>query len=143
MKFKILLIAILLFPCYLLAQENEQAKKHEDVEWYWIIYLKFKIDKKAEAHDIIKTYWRPIETRIGTEQYAYEFETGEWDLLRVVKMPEGISTLEWELSPMRIEYNKEFMKIAGSEEVMNEVRKKWSECLQDIKTDIAKTFIPD
>ena len=93
MKFKILLIAILLFPCYLLAQENEQAKKHEDVKWYWIIHLKFKIDKKAEAHEIIKNYWRPIENKIGREQYVYEFETGDWDLIRVVKMEDGISSI--------------------------------------------------
>lgn len=142
MKFKILLMAILLFPCYLMAQE-EQAKKLENVDWYWIIHLKFKIDKKAEAHEIIKNYWRPIENKIGREQNVYEFETGDWDLIRVVKMEEGISTMEWELSPMGIEYNKEFLKIAGSEESMNEVRKKWSECLQESKTEIAKTFIPD
>ena len=142
MKNTILLIAILLFPCYLLAQEQQQAKKYENIDWYWIIHMKFKIDKKAEAHDIIKKYWRPIETRLGTEQYVYEFETGDWDLIRVVKMPEGISTLEWELSPRGIEYNKEFLKIAGNEEAMNEVMKKWLECLAESKTDIAKTFIP-
>lgn len=143
MKNQTLLIAILLCPFLLLAQNDQTPTKHENVEWFWVIQVKFKIDKRAEAYEIIKNYWSPINSSIGTEQYGFQFETGEWDLIRVVKMPEGIATLEWELSPWNIQFNQEFLKLTGSEEAMLDVRKKWQECLQETRTEIAKRFNPD
>ena len=143
MKNPTLLIAVLLCPFLLHAQNEQKPVKHENVEWFWVIHLKFKIDKKGEAIDIIKNYWRPIETRIGTEQHVFQFETGEWDLIRVVKMPEGIATLEWESSSWNVQYNQELLKLTGSEAAMRDVRNKWQECLQETRTEIARSFNPD
>ena len=142
MKKTTLFIAIILSPFFLFAQNDQTPRKYENAEWYWVIYLKFEVGKTAEAYDIIKKYWRPIESNIGTEQNVYEFETGEWDLIRMVKMPDGISSMEWELSPMGVKYNNEFLKIAGSEEKVTEVREHWSECLEEFRVEIARKFNP-
>ena len=59
-------------------------------------------------------------------------------MVRIVKMKDGISQLDWEVSPFGIEFNKELLKLAGSEESVNKIREQWSECIKNTKVEIVR-----
>jgi hypothetical protein len=137
-KSLIILLLVLFIPSLLMAQEEQKPKKHEGAEWYRIIYLEFETGKRAEAEKIIVTYWEPVNKKVNLEQNVFKFYSGTWDLVRIVKMKDGISQLDWEVSPLGIEFNKELLKLAGSEESMNKIREQWYECVKNTKVEIVR-----
>jgi hypothetical protein len=140
MKKPVLVILIaLLIPTLLLAQEEQKPKKYENPEWYHVVYVKYHTGKKGEATKIIKDHFIPVDEKIGRDDITtYETLSGKWDRVTFFKMPEGISSLEWEISPQGAEWNKELAKQSGGEEKAKEIDKQYQSCVLEYKVEIVR-----
>jgi len=139
MKKPLLIILIaLLIPAFLLAQEEQKPKKHENPEWYRVVHVKFHTGKMGEATKIIKDYYRPVADKLDMDVTTYDLISGEWDRITFFKMPEGMSQFEWETSPASIEWNKELAKQIGSEEKMEEIQAQYQSCILENKVEIVR-----
>lgn len=117
---KSLLHSIVIFVCALqistLAQaQNETGKKYNDPQWKRISLTSYKSGQLARAKEIIQNYHGKASEKAGTPRPAMiiDLVSGDWDVMTVWDMPEGLEEFNWETSPRDIKWRKAFNEIAG------------------------------
>jgi len=140
MKKPVLIVLIaLLIPTFLLAQEEPTPKKYDNPEWYRIVHTKFKTGKRGEYLKLVEDHFRPVAEKLGRSgPTTYIPISGEWDLIQIFKLPEGMSGYEWETSPRGIEWNKELIKQSGGKEKADEIRAQIQNCILENKVEIIR-----
>lgn len=127
------------------AQEEEMSpKKYENPEYFMVSYVKFHPGKSGEAKKIIDEYFIPSSKQAGTSSPFLHLDmiTGEWDIMVVWHMKEGLESLNWEMSPDDIKWEKAFSELTGGKEKGMEISKKWESYIQSSKSHLGRKHIP-
>ncbi|NMM48566.1 hypothetical protein [Marinigracilibium pacificum] len=111
------LIICLLIPSKIVAQEEMQQKKLDNVTWKEVVYIDFKPGMMGQALEIIEKYFRKASTMANTSfpDQMIEMRTGPWDMVLVWTMKGGIEDMNWDVSPDNIKWRKALNKIAEEE----------------------------
>lgn len=127
------------------AQEEEMTpKKYENPEYYMVSYVKFHPGKSGEAKKIIDEYFIPSSMQAGTSGPFIHLDmiTGEWDIMVVWHMKEGLESLNWEMSPDDIKWEKAFTELTGGKEKGMEVSKQWESYIAASKSNLGRKHKP-
>ncbi len=138
---KIVPLLTLIFCFNFLQAQEMTAKKHENLQWYYVSLVKFEDGKMKDAKKIIDDYFIPTDKEAGHQPPIAELDLlfSEWDQIVIFPMEEGLEALEWEMSPRNVEWMKTFQKRAGSEEKAKEIMDNFESYIKDYKTILAKT----
>lgn len=123
------------------AQETEMTpKKFDDPQYYMVTYLKFHSGKSGQAKNIIDQYFVPTSIKAGVSGPAMHLNmiTGEWDIMVIWHLKEGLESLNWEMSPEDILWEKAFIEITGGKEKGIEVSKQWESYIQTSKSHLGR-----
>ncbi|TBW30226.1 hypothetical protein [Gramella sp. KN1008] len=102
---------------HLMNAQEMTAKKYDNPNWVQMVYIKFKPMKKDPAMGIIQEYFAQADKNAGIEApTVYHFVTGDYDMLVVWEMEEGIETLNYEMTPNDAKWMNEMAKLAGGQD---------------------------
>ena len=132
-------ILMIVFTTSLSAQDMK-PKKYDNPQWYHIVYIDYEAGTMAKAKQIIDDYYAKASEKSGTPGpvLALEMNTGEYDMMIVWHLTEGLDELNWEITANNIKWQKEFVKLAGSEEKAKEIRKEYLNYIKGSKTELAR-----
>ena len=110
------------------AQEAEEARTT-----YSITYLKFAPgadqDRFVEMRD---TYIDPTRAAVGmTPAMVHWMNSGDWDLMIVTEMPDGLASLDMHASDRNRAYRARAIEMAGSEEAFETMSKEYNMLFSD------------
>ena len=95
------------------AQEMK-AEKYENPEWVSIVKIKFKPMKKEPAMGIINNYFVKADEDSGAPApTTYHFPMGDYDMMVIWEMEDGLETLNWKTTPGDVKWMNSMAKIAG------------------------------
>lgn len=138
------LLALLLLPTSLMAQEAQQEEepqpeRWDDVTWYEVVHVKFKPGTKEDALELVKENYLPASRQAGTPTptMVLDHRTGEWDLTVIWRMEGGPQDMTWRRSPQSIAFAGALREIAGGQEAMQELGERYQSYIQDAKSFLA------
>lgn len=131
------LFGLLILPSDLSAQEME-PKRMENTDWKNIVYVDFHPGKRGRALEIIDNHYMKAAEKAGTStpQMRVEFATGEWDMMIVWHMKEGVESMTWELSPDNIAWRKALNEQEGGKEKADELMAEYQSLIAHSKNEI-------
>ncbi len=112
-----------------MAQEEMEAKKHENVTWQNVVLVDFKAGKVGEAKEIIKKYEAAGAAAQTPGPQKIWLSTGEYDLMLIWTMKDGPASMEWSISPDGAKWQNEFIKQQGSKEAADKIRQQYAELI--------------
>ncbi len=135
----LLLVAVFLCAIPFASAQDMEAKKYDDPTWVNMVYIKFKPMKKGPALDIVEEYFAKADENAGIDPpTAYHLATGKYDMLVIWEMPEGVETLNYEMTPDDVKWMEEMAKLAGGQgEAMSKMEEFYS-YVEDWETSIAR-----
>jgi hypothetical protein len=137
-KYFFLAIAFL-FSSQLLSAQEMKAKKMDNPVWVRMAFVKFEPGKMDKAQKIIKDYFSKADENAGiATPTTYNMSTGDYDMVVVWELEEGIETLNYEMSPNDVKWIGEMSTLAGSQEKAMEKLDEFYSYLVDWKTEIAR-----
>jgi hypothetical protein len=94
-----------------------QAKKYDNPKWKSITFIQFKEGKMDRVREIIDNYFVKAAEKSGTPtpSMVSELVTGEWNMVVVWDMKEGVDALNWETSPDDVKWMTAMNEIAGTD----------------------------
>lgn len=131
-------IAIAALPA---AAQDEmlQAKKHESLEWYQVVFVQFESGKMEDALKIIKERFTPAAEASGFAMpKIFQCSSGEWDVMFLFHLQEGITELEWELSPASIKWFTALVELEGGVEAAEEIYAEYQDMIEDWDSDLLR-----
>ena len=132
-----IVIAAFVFPATSRAQEAK-PKRYENVEWKSIVYVEFVTGKRGRALEIIRDHFEKAAKTAGTSSpVRYEMRTGQWDLLIVWTMKEGIESMNWEVSADGIAWRKALNDQEGGAEKAKALLDEYNSLIANIHSEIA------
>ena len=98
-----------------LAQEDPKPKKFNNTQWKRISLTSYRSGQFARAKEIIQNYHGKASEKAGTPRPAMIIDliSGDWDVMTVWDMPEGLEEFNWETSQRDIKWRKALNEIAG------------------------------
>jgi hypothetical protein len=131
MKTVSLIISIVVFCCTFIPvglEAQAQGKKYDNPQWKTVEMLEFKHDKMDRVRDIMQNYFVKAADKAGTRKPAIILETatGEWNVILVWDMKEGLDEMNWEINPDDAKWMAAMNEIAGSADKAKAVLDEWS-----------------
>lgn len=115
--FVTIIIAILSFTQYAMAQERTAAKR-ENVSYIRVVLIKFKPGMVGAARAHIAKYFDPATLDAGnTLPITLKMQSGRWDNITFRAMENGMGDYEWAPSPRNIAFRNSMDKLHGEENV--------------------------
>ena len=109
-------IVFLIGANYSFGQEMK-AEKYENPEWVAISYIKFKPMKKDPAMGIVENYFAKADEDAGIDPpVTYHLAFGDYDMMVIWDMKDGVETLNYKMTPEDAEWMKSMAKIAGGQD---------------------------
>lgn len=97
--------------------QEMKAKKYDDPTWVSIGMIKFKAMGKSKAMKIVDDYFSKADEAAGIKSpTVYHLVGGEYDMMVVWEMSEGIETLNYETSPEDVKWFGEMTKLTGGQD---------------------------
>ncbi|GAB2765490.1 hypothetical protein [Salinimicrobium soli] len=123
----------------LTAQENE-PKKYSNPEWYQVVHVDYKAGKEDAARKIINDYFKKASDKAGTSKPVMELalNTGDYDYLYIWKLEEGLQSLDWEISPQGLKWQKAFEEMVGGKDKAKELGDEYSSYVSKVKVELAR-----
>ena len=118
-------ILMIVFTTSLSAQDMK-PKKYDNPQWYHIVYIDYEAGTMAKAKQIIDDYYAKASEKSGTPGpvLALEMNTGEYDMMIVWHLTEGLDELNWEITANNIKWQKNGLSgevdVIMSKTVLNE-----------------------
>jgi len=110
-----------------MAQEAEEARTT-----HRIVYLKLADGAGARWTEIQETYNARAAQQAGLKPAAVHWlMTGNWDLMLIIEMPNGLAALDSHNPPAQAAYNKAFVEVAGGEEAARKIRDELGDLVKD------------
>jgi len=123
------------------SQDQIQPKKYDNPQWKRIVAVDYKPGKYGRAKEIIYSYYRKAAEKAGTQPpQTIELQTGEWDVLYIWNLEDGIETLDWEVSPNSIAWRKALNEIMGGEEKAAEIIKEYQSTVARSENNIGRAL---
>lgn len=118
----------------------QEAKKHENPQWYMMTSVDYHSGKTSKAREIIENYYQKVAEKAGTPTpaAAYSLETGTYDYIYVWKMQDGVESLNWDISPNNVKWMKALAEVAGGKEKAAEIRKEYAACVREAKSELMR-----
>ncbi len=126
------------------AQQGMKAKKFDNPQWKRVEFVKFKSDKYPRAKELIKDYYAKAGQRSGTPgpSLLVDLVTGEWDMMLVWDMKEGIEEMNWEMSPNDVKWMTAMTEVAGGADKAKAVMDEFSSLIVRDTRYIGKEGMP-
>ncbi|TLU65123.1 hypothetical protein FE810_09355 [Thalassotalea litorea] len=118
----------------------EDGKRYEDsVKWKNVVKITYKIGKRDDALKIIKDYYQVASKKAKTPmpEMVMEMHTGDYDLLVIWHMQNGIEDMTWETNPDSVAWRKALNDVAGSEEKAQEILDEYVSYIAHAENEIA------
>lgn len=112
---QVALAVLVMIACTGMLQAQEmKVKKYDNPEWVRVAYVKFKPMMKDRAQAIIKDYFMKADMNLGNPgPMAFDMASGEYDMLVIFQLEEGLETLNYEMSPDDVKWMQEMSKLTG------------------------------
>lgn len=124
---------------HLASAQEMTAKKYENPTWVHMVYIKFKPMKKGPAMKVVDEYFAKADQNAGIDPpTVYHFVTGQYDMMVVWEMPEGVETLNYEMTPDDVKWMEEMSKLAGGQDKAMSKMEEFYSYVEDWKTSIAR-----
>ena len=125
---------------YFTDTQAQEAKKYDNPEWYSFVYVDYHPGKMGEARDIIDNYFKKASAQAGTPTPVMEISlaAGEYDMLIVWKMEDGVEGMNWQTSPSQVKWRQAMNELAGGEEEAREIMKKYQACLRASSSNMGR-----
>ncbi|MFK7923689.1 MAG: hypothetical protein AB8H47_17150 [Bacteroidia bacterium] len=116
----------------------QEGIKHENPQWKRVVMLDFHADKEKRAIEIIDEYFKVASKNAGTPgpEVMVDFETGEWDLMAIWGMSDGIESMNWVVSPNNQKWWAALVKITGGEEEAEAIWAEYQSCIARSSADL-------
>jgi hypothetical protein len=127
-------IAVAVIAVLPVAAEEEvpQAKKHDSLEWYYLVHVQFEPGKTDEAVKMIKEHFMPSAEAAGVKMPKFFMcNSGKWDMVYLYHLDTGITELEWKISPSDAKWLAAFAEQEGGMEAAEEVFAKYDALIKD------------
>ncbi len=113
----ILSVIILLFTIHFSYGQEPKAEKYENPQWVNIAHIKFKPMKKDAAMSIIDNYFVKADEDAGIKPpTAYHLAFGDYDMMVIWEMEEGVETLNYKMTPNDVKWMASMAKVAGGKD---------------------------
>ncbi|PCI33556.1 MAG: hypothetical protein COB54_04460 [Alphaproteobacteria bacterium] len=120
-----------------LSADLPKASKRENVEYYEVVYVKYKVGKAEDAFRMIKKYFIPASEAAGTlEPYVINFQTGPWDVA-LFWTRNSMGDFDWSISPDNEKWFAAFVKQTGSMEKAQAILDKYYDLIAENRVDMA------
>ncbi len=114
---KIYLFCLLFIVSGMAFSQEMKAKKYDDPTWVSIGMVKFKAMSKSKAMKIVDNYFAKADEAAGIKPPTiFHLVGGEYDMMVVWEMSEGIESLNYETSPEDVKWFGEMTKLTGGQE---------------------------
>ena len=90
-----------------------------------------------EAMEMIEAFQKVDEALGRDEPMGFHMETGEWDMVVVFKMHDGIQQMGWASNPRGAEWNAELARQLGGEDKAREDWQKYLSLVANSRSEIA------
>ena len=143
-QMKAIFIALTLCFCLssagLFAQEEIKAEKYEDPQWYWVVQVDFVEGKMEKAKSLIENYFMKAGEESGVPGPAMimEMSSGDYDMMFVWHMKDGIEGMNWKTSPEDVKWLNAMTKVAGSAEEAQKIWKEYESCIARTNANLAR-----
>ena len=129
---------LLLSHATLLADDLPKAEKWENVNWYVMVFMKFKPGKIYEAEKFIEEHWVPVdEAAERTGIFGYDIVFGTWD--SVVFFPlDGPEMLNWKITPQDEKWWVAWVEHAGSMEDSTALFEEWNALVHQTEVTLVR-----
>lgn len=99
------------------------AKKLTNPKWKQVVMVKFHPGKYDRAMTIIRDYFEKASQKSNTPgpEVALRMTSGEYDMMLVWGLKNGVEDLNWEMHPDDVAWMKALGEVAGSAEKGNAV----------------------
>lgn len=119
--------------------EMPQAKKHESLQWFQVVFVQFESGKMEDALKIIEEHFTPAAEASGfTMPKIFQCYSGEWDVMFLFHLQEGITELEWEWSPASIKWFTALVEQEGGMEAAEEIYGEYEEMIEDWDSELLR-----
>ncbi|WP_394172449.1 hypothetical protein [Thalassotalea litorea] len=118
----------------------EEGKRYDDsVKWKNVVKITYKIGKRDDALKIIRDYYQVASEKAKTPmpEMVMEMHTGDYDLLVIWHMQNGIEDMTWETNPDSVAWRKALNDVAGSEEKAQEILDEYVSYIAHAENEIA------
>lgn len=134
-------LLLFLFSATRMGQETA-AREFQNPEWFEIIHVKYKAGQKEKAQTITKDYFMATgrESNLPGPYMMLDLISGEWDMVFIWELEEGIKTLDYEISPTGAKFRDAFFKKVGGEEKAREIWQEYYSYILDWKTEFARKW---
>lgn len=124
-------------PARPFTQISAFSETTRSVDYYLVIFAKYKAGAQHEAGDIARKYFVPVDRAVGRHVIGYSFLVGSWDDTLFFRLEGGLADLEWEQSPINLKWGAELAKQTGSEDRANEIWNRYQSLIEKSETAIA------
>jgi hypothetical protein len=104
-----------------------QTKKIENPEWKQVVIVKYHAGMTGNASKIVQKYFKAASEKAGTPiPMEISMRTGEYDVILVWAMKDGLEEMNWESSPDNVKWWNALAEMTGG---MDKAKEKWDEYL--------------
>lgn len=134
-------IILFLFTSTGVFAQEMKAKKFDNPQWKRIVFVKFKPDKYPRAKEIIQNYFVKAAVKSATPVPSLytDIMSGEWDVMFVWDMKEGIEEMNWEISPNDVKAMTALKEVAGGADKAKAILDEFSSLKTSETSYIAKS----
>lgn len=121
-------LALFMFSGTVNAQDEEmKPKKYDNPEWYYVVYIDYETGKFQKAMDIVENYYMKAtkSANLPGPYMVMEMNSGEYDLMVVWKLKDGLDSMNWEISPDDIKWRQAFTKLVGDKEKADKIHEEY------------------
>ena len=131
---------LIIDPGFIQAQSDATPKKYENPEWKNVVLIDYKPGKSGRAREIIQEYFIKANEMSGVSgpSLVVELETGGWDTMAVWDMKDGIESMNWDVSPDNIKWQKALNEIAGGAEKARAIQEEYSSCVAHTENHLGR-----
>jgi hypothetical protein len=118
---------------------NEAKRYDDNVTCKNIVKINFKIGKRSDALKIIKEHFKPAAVKSKTPQpeLLLELHTGDYDVLTVWHMEDGIKDMTWDTSPNDIAWRAALNELSGGKDKAQKILDEYRSYIESAENDIA------
>ncbi len=113
-------------------EELPQAQKFENLEWYILVHVQYESGQADKALKMIKEQFAPAYEASGAKMpKIFRCHSGRWDPVIIWHLPNGISDMEWQVSPLDAKWYAAFAEQVGGMEAAQELFSEYQEMVED------------
>ncbi len=135
----VLAVVVFLIGAHYSFGQEMKAEKYENPEWVSIAYIKFKPMKKDAAMSIVENYFAKADQDAGIKApTAYHLSYGEYDMMVIWEMKEGVEMLNYKMTPDDVKWMKSMAKVAGGQDKAMEKMNEFSSYVEKWDNSLAR-----